>query len=122
MAGVEVVVHERRPRWTPQLQRHLAAEGFRVRGCRSLADVAPGRLTPSVAILELEAAPAESLHFLARNAGSCPIIVIAGPASAELEWPIRELGATAVVSEDVSPDALANLCRRLTSDRSGFAH
>ena len=58
---------------------------------------------------------ADCLQFLGRcGARSCfpPVIVIGSKLTAELEWPLRELGALAVVEDRISGEELAQLCRR----------
>lgn len=117
MTAPEIVVHEKRPRWTPELQRQFMGEAVRVRACWSLADIAPRPADdgPLVAVLDLDAAPAESLHFLARGTGRpwrLPVLVLASPRMADLEWSVRELGATAFLPADIGGDELATLCRR----------
>ena len=117
MPAPEIVVHEKRPRWAPELQRQFVGEEVRVRGCRSLADAVPraADAAPRVVVLDLEAAPAETLHFLGHwgpKARRWPVVVIGSTRTADLEWPARELGALAFLPEEVSGEDLARLCRR----------
>ena len=42
-----------------------------------------------------------------------PIVVVGMPVMAELEWPLRELGATAVLFEPVNPSRLWRMCERV---------
>lgn len=111
-----VVVFELRSRWAPELQRQFAGEEVRIRACRSLRDLdglladSPG----SIAILDLLAGPAVCLQFLARHGGhspQTPIVVVGSCHTAELEWPIRELGATEFLPAPTG-ERLAAVCRR----------
>ena len=112
-----IVVLEKRPRWMPELQRQFAEHDVRVRGCRSAADL--GRMLDespgSVLVLDLAAAPAACLQFLGRRVGQAlqsPAIVVASRKMADLEWPVRELGAVEFVADAISGEDLARLCRR----------
>jgi hypothetical protein len=107
-----VAVFERRPWWTPELQRQFRDEPVAVRGCRSAADA----LRADVAVLQLGAAPADVLHSIARRmtAGCVQgVVVVTKSELSDLEWGVRELGADAFVGEQVAGEDLARLCRRL---------
>lgn len=115
-AAAEVAVLERRPWWTPELQRQFLNEPVRVRSGRGLRDLA-GLLTPppDVLIIEFELAPAGCLQWLGQRSGEAahvPVVVIGTSRTAELEWLVRELGATEVVLDTVPGHLLAGLCRR----------
>jgi DNA-binding NtrC family response regulator len=112
-----LLIFERRPRWVPELERQFFGQDVRVRGCRSLKDVLERLASPAdcVVVLDLEAAPAECLQTLGRLMTRSPsptILVLASEAYRELEWPIRELGATAFLEEPVPGDEMAEWCRR----------
>ncbi len=117
MTTATVIVFEKRPRWTPELQRQFVGEDVRVRGCRSLSDVAQaGNTGGTVAVLDLDAAPADCLQFLGRSIQQrdcTPMIVIGSYRTADLEWNVRELGALAYLHGDCSGEEPARLCRRL---------
>ena len=111
-----VLVFEKRPRWAPELQRQFADEEVRIRACRSTADVderlreSPG----SLVVLDLRAGSAACLQFLAAGSQKPvrpPMIVVGSLRTAELEWPMRELGATEFLP-DPPGDRLAAVCRR----------
>ncbi|MEX2288327.1 MAG: hypothetical protein WD648_14625 [Planctomycetaceae bacterium] len=117
MSESTIIVFERRPRYTPELQRQFWGQQVSVRACRSIADIkqlrdsAPG----AVLLLDLEAAPAEILQFLGGDVGranAATVIVAASRHTAPLEWRVRELGAAEFLIEPVSGERLANLCRR----------
>ena len=123
MSAPEVLVHERRPRWRPELERQFRGEPARVRSCSSLGDLAKAvdaADPPPLVVLDLDAAPAESLQLLGRwtgRPGRPAVVAITGPRTADLEWPARELGALTVLPESISCDDLANVCRRQWAPR-----
>lgn len=113
-----ITVFEKTPRWTPELKRQFSADDIRVRGVGSL----PGeflqhpRPMNALLVVVLEEAEAKCLQYLGRLASTVdpsPVIVIAGPTTMEMEWTIRELGATDVVADRVTGEELADLCRRI---------
>ena len=117
MAVPGIIVMERRPRWTPELQRQFVDEDVRVRSCRRTADIERmlGDAPRSILVLDLDAGPAECLQFLGRLIGracSPPIIAIGPERLAELEWQMRELGVLAFLPGTVSGEELAGLCQR----------
>ncbi len=121
--GPTVFVFERTPYWTPELQRQFADKNVHVRQCNSLADVRqlalptqpPFYLYPRVVLLDFPSGPAGCLQFLVESRVGrfgVPVVVYAVGA-AELEWPLREAGATEVVVEHVPGHEMARLCQRL---------
>jgi hypothetical protein len=117
LATPTIVVFEKQPHWEPELQRQFLGTDVRVRACRATADVLS--LLPAsgqaVLLLDLEAGPPECLQFLGRWVGRMPavaIVVVASPRTAELEWPIRELGSLEFLAGFVSGEEMARLCRR----------
>ena len=107
---------ERRPWWTPELQRQFLGTDVRVRSGRSFRDLRT-LLTPAtrVLVLEFDVSPAECLQWLGGRSGmaaECSVVVIGTEESAELEWLVRELGATDFVPETIGGGALAVLCRK----------
>jgi DNA-binding NtrC family response regulator len=116
-----LLIFERRPRWVPELERQFLGQDVRVRGCRSLKDVLEhcNASANCVVILDLEAAPEEVLKTLARLMARSPsrtILIVASAAFRELEWPLRELGATAFLEEPIPGDEMAECCRRQFRD------
>ena len=120
-----VIVFEKSPRWEAELKRRLAGGALRVRPCRSSADAlelcrqAPG----SAIVLDLAAGTADVLQLLEvllrQRLPVWPIVV--GPEeTAELEWPARELGAIAFVSDRIGGDSLAETCRQALNNSSPF--
>ena len=112
-----IVVCEKRPRWTPELQRQFLEDDVHVRGCRSIDDVESicRDLDAQPLILDFEIGAAECLQFLGRYVGTplleC-VIVIGSRPTADLEWSVRELGALEFVPEFISGSDLARICRR----------
>lgn len=124
-AGAErcIAVFEPRPRWTAELQRQFDEE-VQVRLCPRAQDVAQclARNRAAVVVLELDAAPDACLQLLGGWEAQTPrpcVIVLASQAVADLEWAVRELGATSFVHTPVSGEKLARLCRRQWGDASG---
>lgn len=108
-----MVVFERQPFFAPELQRQFLGEDVAVRACRMAPDVDAGEA--DVAVVHLDAAPRDVLQWLARRrviGRDVPTIVVASEAMAEMEWPVRELGATSFVDEFVGGAHLARLCRK----------
>jgi DNA-binding response OmpR family regulator len=112
-----VLVFEKRPRLEAGLKRGLEPERVLVRPCRSSADLLElCRAMPgSVAVIDFAVGGAAVLQWLTEIA-TCRVdvapIIIATPKERELEWPLRELGTSAVVFEMSSCRELTALCRR----------
>jgi ActR/RegA family two-component response regulator len=111
-------VLEKSPRWESELKRRMAGRQLLVRPCRSTSDViALCRQSPgSAVVIDVTGGAADGLRLveaLDRRARNVSAIVIAAREQAELEWPARELGAKAFVSDTIGGAALATLCRRM---------
>lgn len=112
-----VIVYERRPRWAPELQRQFAREDVQVRSCRSTADLtaAAESIAGGLIVLDLDASPGDCLQFLGRHTGRSSgeaVIAVGSKHTAELEWPLRELGAVEVLFDSATGENLARVCRR----------
>lgn len=112
-----LLIFERRPRWVPELERQFLGQNVRVRGCRSIKDLLDRfHSSPKcLVILDLEADPDGCLDALARlmaHSLSPTILVVASERYRELEWAIRELGATAFLEEPLPGDEMAECCLR----------
>lgn len=112
-----VVVFERDPYWGPELKRQFAGDWVVVRECRSLNEIhaVAADLEHVVILAVIDAAPAEILNWLERPAitmSRAGLIVISSPDWAELEWPIREAGAMAFMSDETPGVRVAHWCRR----------
>lgn len=112
-----VAVFERRPFWGPELQRQLAEQQVEVRECRSVQDLdtATKDVASAVVLLDLESAPAECLGWLGRQIRephARSVIACVSADLADLEWTVREAGAVAFVSDEVTGAELARLCLR----------
>lgn len=117
MTDTTVFIYEKRPRWTPGLQ-HLFSEGeVRVRGVgklsRELLNSDDGG--HRVLLLVLADAEAACLQFLGTVSASLmtmPVIVIGDSSTMELEWAVRDLGASHFVNELTPLHDVARICRR----------
>jgi DNA-binding response OmpR family regulator len=112
-----LLVFERRPRWVPELERQFQGQDVRVRGCRSVKDVLDRHAASpqGLVILDLEADVEGCLVGLSRlmvRSPSPTILVVASASSRDLEWTVRELGATAFLEEPIPGDDMAEWCRR----------
>jgi ActR/RegA family two-component response regulator len=119
-----VLVLEKTPRWESELKRRIAGPDLLVRPCRSAADVlnlcqqVPG----SVVVIDFTAGAADGLRLLERldrQRRHALRIVVATTAQLDLEWPARELGAAAFVTDTIGGAALARLCLRLLTSGAG---
>lgn len=113
-----ILVFEKRPRWESELKRQLAGRRLNVRPCRSGADVRNliDKMPGSVLVLDLAAGPEECLRLVGhasqmRQGGQA--IVIGSADFAELEWPLRELGAATFLLPTTPGRQLAAYCARL---------
>jgi len=112
-----IAVFEREPYWAPELQRQLGDRVY-VRPCTQLADVdAVERDWPRcLAVIDLQAAPTAVLTWCAQRLHrhrSTPVLLFGSPSTADLEWTVRELGATSFRRDLISGRGLAAHCRRL---------
>lgn len=106
-----VVVFERHSWWAPELERRFLDTGIRVRTCPRIRDLLAEPAT--VVVLHVDSSPAECLAYLGRrDSERVPCVAIVSDQTADLEWTIRELGATSVLHEYTSGDLLADVCRR----------
>jgi len=117
-----VFVFERTAYWTPELQRQFANEMIRVRQCvwgqdlQELVLAAFQANVPQVVVWDTTDSAAQCLQFLANKQKrqlEVPVLVFATAEAAELEWVLRDAGATDVFVEIVTGEKLAALCRRL---------
>jgi DNA-binding NtrC family response regulator len=111
------VVFEERPRWGPELERQFANEDVCVVECRSLSDVAErsADVARGVIVLDIAFQTAECLRFLGRRLGSgagLPVFIVGSEQTSALEWPVRDLGATAFFAKTIPGHEMAHLCRR----------
>jgi hypothetical protein len=116
--SVAVYVFESRRRWAPELARQFLHEPVRVRGVQSIGELrtALSAGTHAVAVVELEAAAADCLRWLASQTNRVvpfATVVISTPSTAELEPLVRELGAAAFVPDTAGGESLARIVRRL---------
>ncbi len=92
-------------------------QNVRVRSCASARELSSVLADDprAVVVLDLAAGTGECLQFLRSLPdveGTPAIVAIASPETKDLEWPARELGASAFLVDPVSGDDLAQFCRR----------
>ena len=117
-APLTIAVFEARPRWAPELDRQFLDEDVQIRAVRRTRElldaIEPG--AAGLLVLDLEADPAACLVFLGRMHAlgtGIPALVVVDREAGDLEWAVRELGATSVVDEYVPGHVLAATCRRM---------
>ncbi|MEO1995279.1 MAG: hypothetical protein ABGZ17_08385 [Planctomycetaceae bacterium] len=113
-----VVVFELRPAWTPELQRQLRTRPVRVRACRTVGDIDDclGESQAAVVVLDLDGDAESCLRYLGGRAErwrGVPVIAVGSERMRELEWAVRELGATSFACGRVTGAELAGSCCRL---------
>lgn len=111
-----IQVFEGRSRWSPELRRQFADGWAAVRGYRDLRELKHGHASAVVTILELRAGAAGCLLYLGKRLEQIrptPVVVLLEADQADLEWPLRELGATSVRLDEQDGNRLARICRKL---------
>jgi hypothetical protein len=116
-ASSTIIVCEREPYWTPELQRQFHGRGVAVKGCRkwSELDALAQGVERVVDIVDVTAFAAECLAALGRRLTegvARPVIALASPELADLEWAFREGGVAAFFPDLPAPDDLTRCCRR----------
>jgi hypothetical protein len=117
MSRRAVVVCEREPYWTPELQRQFLGERVTVRGCRKWSELVTlsQEFETALRIVDFDFIAAECLAGMAHDAASVnrqPLLLLVTGERAEFEWPLRDGGADAVLSNRIAADELARYCRR----------
>jgi hypothetical protein len=116
-----IAVFEHRPRWAPELERRFDDDRtVTVRACRRTRDLAAllADGERGVVVLDVSADPAACLDHLGRRPlAAIPTVVILTRGTRDLEWSLRELGATAVLDEFAPGHVLADACRRTWGGR-----
>lgn len=108
-----IVVFENAPRWAPEMERRFHDDHHVVvRACRRIRDVS--RLVPvddpAVVLFDVPSEPAACLDLLPQL--TTPVVAMVDDATADLEWSLRELGATSILHEFTPGHVLADVCRR----------
>jgi hypothetical protein len=111
-----ILVHERDPYWTPELQRRFVNAPVAVRQCDPVAqlDIVRANYASAVIVIDLRDKPTSVLKGLLERdtAGQFdPIIVLADETLADWEWTLRGLGVTSFWTQPPSGRELARLCR-----------
>jgi hypothetical protein len=113
---ISIAVFEHQPRWAPELERRFDDDrDVTVGACRRTRDLAAllAEAERGVIVLDVTADPAACLDHLSRTPhGSTPIVAILTRQTHDLEWSLRELGATAVLDEFEPGHVVADACRR----------
>ncbi len=115
MSRLSLAILEKRSRWVPELKRRFLGTPITVRGYSTARELAGGDYI-GVALLvldDLEEACLDLLFRLGRRMLPPCMVVVGSKQNADLEWSIRELGATAFVMTDIPSDEMVDLCRRL---------
>jgi hypothetical protein len=88
-----------------------------VRGCSTPSDmlfaIADGVAVVLLVLEDREAPCLEIVGQLAMQIGRPLVIAVTNEKNADLEWPLRELGTTSVVSDRITSDELFALCNRM---------
>jgi DNA-binding response OmpR family regulator len=113
-----ILVFERTPYWGPELKRQFSDQSLFVRECRTVGDLNPriAEFSDCLVVISLNSAPTDCLSWIGKQSQAIagpPIIVIASPEYAELEWTVREAGAAAYVNDEIGGRDLARICSRL---------
>ncbi|MEX1231944.1 MAG: hypothetical protein WEB58_16985, partial [Planctomycetaceae bacterium] len=123
----EIIVIERKSRWTPELQREIhaqqpvksfgGAEDISVNPCRNWTGLRPSEIAAgTLIVVDVNFGVAECLHFLGKmlpHLERCAVIVIGAPSTHSLEWIFYEMGATVYLAECHHGEQLMSICRRL---------
>jgi len=116
--GAVIAIFEKLPYWGPELQRQLQLSRVTLIECRSVRDLFPSivNFETVLVVVDLDAGLTDCIEWLGtRHSKPVPIVAIGSPTTAELEWILREAGVTAFLSDTVTGDDLAQLCRRQLS-------
>lgn len=106
-----IAVFEREPWWRPELMRQFANDPVAI---RQVAHIEPLRTEASgfdriVGLCDVRGRPTEALSQLMRWTKAfpgCPFLIIGSEALAELEWTLRDLGATHLLTHAVRGGSL----------------
>ena len=117
-----VVIYEKTSRWEAVLKRYFANHDIQIRPCRLPAQVLTtlAEMPGSVTLIDLAAGSAAGLRLIIQVRQQVPagaVIVVAPESLADLEWPAREFGALAFLSESVTDGELGRLCARQLAHR-----
>ena len=125
MVVAEVIVLEKRARWSPELQRQFQKDNVVVRACRDGASlreriaVAQAAENDCVAVLDPAGWPGDCLPVIAWLRSLEIRIVVVGYVGIELLEPsLRELGATTLLLPPVAGHEIGDACRRLLGPHS----
>jgi hypothetical protein len=114
VSSTAILIHEREPHWTPELQRQFADEAVVVRHCSPLDwDKRRKSYDAVVLIVDLASSDTAGLAWLMRlRMVVDPMIVLASPELADWEWTLRSLGISSFRTDSLSGSELARQCRR----------
>lgn len=120
MIVAEIVVLEKRPRWSPELHRQFQNEDVVVRACRDVSSLRE-RITTAgmsqkhcIVVLDPAGWPGECLPVISWLRGLEIHVVATGYAGIELLEPsLRELGVTVLLLPPVTGQEIGDACRRL---------
>lgn len=113
-----IIIFEKGTRWEAGLKRYFLGQDLVIRPCRLVADVAAAwqQAPGSVTLIDLSTDTDIGLRVIRQATSQCPagpVIAIVTPQQFDLEWPLRELGATCLWSSEAPPRTLAERCHQL---------
>ncbi len=119
MNRTKIQILEKRPYWYSELQRTFQEESVQVQFCNSYSQLElfyqenSNSDDSTIGIIDFALDPAECLLFLGKYAVDSPIstIIIGLPKYGNLEWTLRELGVTQILSKPFSSVQLNESCR-----------
>ena len=119
MKSSTILILENRPFWQSELMRSFQDDPVEIRACNSFVQMEQFYLEyqkstkPVIGIVDFEINPAECLLFMGKYSVDSPVssIVTGLPESSELEWTLRELGVSQILSKPFSGIQLEKTCR-----------
>lgn len=110
-----VVIYEKSRRWEAILKRYFTGTQVQIRPCRVTSQVLDvlDQMRGSVLVIDMSVGAAAGLRLVAQTFSRhprSPIVTVASAALADLEWPAREFGVTAFLTEPIVDADLGRLC------------
>lgn len=116
----DIIVIERKARWTPELQRQVngtKSEAFSITSCCNWSGLRPQKIAAgTLIVIDVNFGVAECLHFLSRmlpHLDGCAVVVIGSQATHLLEWIFYEMGVAVYLADCDHGEKLICICHRL---------